>query len=413
MMKPRGRQTMLGAVLVLTSGFIGFAGAQASDPPDSGNLVFLLPSLRTAPAPAWIKLGIRFTYSSASAVIQGGAKYHFVEDPDGNWVDEQGRRYKAEALGTGSGYGFTVVTVAALDGTVAVLDVRNYTLTDSHGIPVAGGSGGAVTAPGAGLDWWASPGVLASATNVSGPGLKVLRTPYSINGRQYQAIRFQLKAGFTSGSWVYDLPSGLLLHSGTATQGQEKVVAKGGSADGTTTLGQNTLANSRTPNIPWALGAAPDWVRRTRTLGYQGTLTVFAPGQPPVPLRVSTRFQLQGAGANWARYIQNSTQEGGMPTQVLRAFGSAQFGGLWIPPQGLAQLRPGQMLDADPITRVTVSVGQIERTSQGTDGVWITEANQGFRADYLYDRASGVMLSLNATDNILHMQTRLRLVHRQ
>lgn len=146
--------------------------------------------------------------------------------------------------------------------------------------------------------------------------------------------------------------------------------------------------------------------------------TLNVPGAAPLPVPISATYQRQHGGPNWVRYRQTTVQAtppGISPISVenVRITGSGQFGGLWIPPQGLRQLRPGQTLDVDPITGMTTSVAQVGRTPQGLEAVTISESNQGQRVDSVYDRASGALVSVTIVGNILHAQTTFQLVGRQ
>lgn len=176
--------------------------------------------------------------------------------------------------------------------------------------------------------------------------------------------------------------------------------------------------NVRATTLPWGTAPAPAWVGSTRVLRYQGEMAVHVPGSPVFPVPVSVTFQRQGGGADWARYQQITVQGGmgGVPPNVSeaeRAFGPASLGGLWISPQALARLHSGQVVDSDPVTKVTVSVGRIGPTSAGMMAVTITELGAGQRIDHLYDQNSGVLLATTSFDRVLNAQTELRLVHRQ
>src|SRR5262249_28409633 len=94
-------------------------------------------------------------------------------------------------------------------------------------------------------------------------------------------------------------------------------------------------------------------------------------------------------------------------------FGPAQLGGLWIAPRALAQLRSGQILDRDPVTRVTASVGRIGPIPSGRVAVTITESGAGEQIDYAYDASSGMLLSVHSFIRVLNYETQMSLVSAQ
>ncbi len=408
---------ILGAMLLPVLGSPTIAVGQV--PIDPNPFLDLIPALRTAPAPGWVTQGTRITFYSAAVSLQGG-QHHYTADPDNpncRFRDERGNCYRQDQLRSGgSGEGFTQVNVALLDRSVAALEVRSYGLVGPNGPVIIRAFGGVVGLPGAGGDSWLNPQVLRRAVGLSGPGIKVVQMPYVLNGRQYTTIRFQGEGT----AWVYDAETGALLLSDSATQGApiQGPLLPTDSRQGMTLLTEAILMGVRTPNIPWALDPAPEWVGRFSSLQYKGTAALFVPGSPPLPVAVATSFQRQTLGNNWARYIQTQVQGAppGMPpttSQVVRVFGSAQFGGLWVPPRALSQLRSGQTLDTDPVTKVTVLVGQIGRTAQGREFVTITEACEGHRLDERYDRATGMLLHVNQADNVLHTLIQLDLAQLQ
>jgi hypothetical protein len=209
------------------------------------------------------------------------------------------------------------------------------------------------------------------------------------------------------------------LHSSAAGLGPpiRGPVAKGESTQGSTYLSQNTLVDVHVTNLPWSSAAAPDWVARTRFLRYDGAINVYVPGNAPIPVPLTSTFRWQKGGPHWAQYHQTVVQATGtgvaLTTEAERVFGPATVGGLWVAPQALRQLRPGQVVDRDPVTQVTVSVGQIQRTPQGTTAIVITETAAAQTVDYLYDLDSGVMLSVSNFNKIVNQQIQLRLVASQ
>jgi hypothetical protein len=390
----------------------------------------LLPALRTAPAPGWLRPGMRLTYYSASARIEGGRNVYVPDescdpdkpgytyrdgDDDNCFQDNRGKWYRQNPAGAAtSGLGFTEVNVVALDQTVAVLDTRSLSVVQGPAVNL--GVWGSLELPGASGDWWLNPQALRGALGLSAAYLRVSRVQYPLGNHRYNAIWVTLNSRGRQ-AYVYDADTGVLLHTSTANQAApiQGPVQVGESRGGATLLSQNTLMGTRTPAIPWALYPAPDWVRQVTVLHYEGSTTSFVTGGS---LPYSTTFQRQAVGANWALYLQTTPQldATGAPApaeQGYRAVGSAQIGGLWIPPQGLAQLRQGQVLDDDPITKMRVSVGPVGRTPQGRDAVTIAEDGAGQSSEGVYDRASGTLLSYSYTNKILRTKVQLQLTQTQ
>jgi hypothetical protein len=146
--------------------------------------------LATAPAPPWLRQDTRLTYYSSAASVVGGT-HQYIEDPDGEWIDKStGKRFRQENISGASGHGYTQVNVAWLDGSIAVLEIRSYSISGVNGPPTILTLGTTVGLVGAGADFWLSPQVLAGISDSRAPGLTVLRMP-PVGGRSYSAIRFQ------------------------------------------------------------------------------------------------------------------------------------------------------------------------------------------------------------------------------
>ena len=73
--------------------------------------------------------------------------------------------------------------------------------------------------------------------------------------------------------------------------------------------------------------------------------------------------------------------------------GCNQLTPLAIPPEHLARLQVGQVLDRDPVTKIVTQVSFVRRNRAGRDVVALT-LSQGagmFHADYIYDRTTGLL----------------------
>ena len=365
-----------------------------------------LQELRTAPAPDWVRPGMRLTFYSALGNVATGEEF-WERDENGAWEDplthERFSKRKAPDAGSGSGHGYTQVNVVSMDGGVAVLEVRAYGYPRYEGPLALISASSTVTVPGFGNDWWANPGVLQRAQTGRLRGLSVLRMNHDLDGKRYPALRLQFegkRSAMLTGMGgevrtgelksrnvlVYSLDSGVLLYAATAAP-----TVKG------TTFTHATLKNTRVVSVPWAGRPAPAWLGQAREFSYSGALTVPVTGRPTtIPL--SAKFTLLRRGRDWAQFRSTSALASpiqGLPTtnQAELVTGSAQFGGLWIPPEAMGGLRAGQVLDRDPITGVTVSVSRADGNV-----VVISEANQIQRMDFTYRRDNGLMVEYRKVD---------------
>jgi hypothetical protein len=354
------------------------------------------------------------TYYSAAAIIPGG-RHYYVEDPNGDWIDPStGKRYGERDMPGAAGVGFTQIDVVALEGSAAVLEVTSYGIVDARNRVAIRTVSGLVGFPGAGADWWLNPQVLGRYPDRNTPELRVLRMPYTVSGRTFNAIRFQ-SVGSSFMAWNYDLETGVLLHTGTSSTGPPITgpMPAGESREGGTLITHSTVMSVRTPHIPWASLPAPAWVGQTRVLRYEGQVTLNVPGAGTFgPAQMSITFERQSGSGNWARYLQTAATQLGSQ-QTFRVAGPAQVGGLWVHPSVLGQLQSGQVLDTDPITGEVVSVGQIGRTPQGHDVVGIRRTASGFRIDGYYSRRDGVLLYIVQDAPTVYMHYQATLVSRQ
>jgi hypothetical protein len=315
----------------------------------------LFPELKRAAAPTWLREATRVTYRIQSATIAQS------DDVEGS-----------------SGAGWVQYDVVALAGGSAVNAVRYFAdFGDGNAMPNQ--VGGLVSLPGYG-DYWLSPKVLPNAERVASKELVVLRGPYEVEGQSYDAVRFQYETGGAKFAWVFDEASGILLfHSSDI----------GTDTSQTRQLSQMMLVKQRQVKLPWRTGAAPGWVRDGSQLRYKGTYATLIPTVQPYVRDLAITVNATGAHDNWTEFSVNTTLAGqsGKGTQVT---GAAQlFYGWWLAPEALAALKPGKVIDRDPVTGVQVAV------SRGSGGnVVLTETGARFRTALTYDK-NGTLLSLD------------------
>jgi hypothetical protein len=105
-------------------------------------------------------------------------------------------------------------------------------------------------------------------------------------------------------------------------------------------------------------------------------------------------------GNGWVRFTSASVIQSiqGLPPEQGQSTGSsgtATIGGLWIPPQALAGLRQGQVLDQNQQVGTTTSVSAI-----GGGSMMISEVGPLHRIDCAYDLRTGVMSAMNIEQQI-------------
>jgi membrane-associated protease RseP (regulator of RpoE activity) len=371
----------------------------------------LYPELKTAQAPTWVKPSLRLTWYSAAASIPGGRIGALVEDEHGQWQDPGGKSFRTEDAASASGHGYSQLDVAALHDDVAAVEFKMLMIDGVQGPVRLATSNGALTTPGACGDWWVNPIVLnkqMEALGNGGPGVRVVRTPYQAGGRTYNAVWTNTKTDNGSISYVVDTDTGLVLHIGTAAYSASSPVSFNGvsqNVGGRTDLGQTTFLGMRQLQVPWSGADLPQSIANVRRLRYEGTYTTTVPSAGSISWPYAVNVNVTGRGRDFLQLQKATTIQygNGAPPQESTAdgvSGSGQFTPLAIPPEHLARLRQGQELDRDPITKIALVVNFIGRDQRGNDIVALTEtAGQGTqRTDYVYERASGLLLSMSVTD---------------
>ena len=370
----------------------------------NSTMATLLPALRTAPAPAWVKPGVRATWYSAAASIPG--RHHsFYRDDKGGWVDPDGNRYRREEEPSASGHGFTEVNTVAMGRGTVVMAIRSYGFSLHTGPPTLLSSAGGVDVAGCAGDWWVNPSILPQVLQFpSGGGTTILRMPWTIQNRTYQAISIQYKTQNARTLYIFDVASGVLLHTSNSLYNP---------ASQRTMLSYSSYRNTRAVQLPWANDYVPNWLATVRSASYSGTYAVHVPGSPVIPLPMSSHVQVTNRGRNWLQFtltLQMGSALGMPPTrsQSTSVSGHAQVGGLFVSPAGLAKLRQGQVLDRDPLTKVTIQV-----TGVGGGRVTVSEIGQVHRMAYTYDARTGMLVGVVSHDQVLNMRRELRLTGSQ
>lgn len=365
-------------------------------------------------ASAWLKPGTRITFYAASATINS-ASSEMVLDKDGNWVipgETGGKKYSDQDLGHASGQSYVQVNVAHVDRETAVLDVRVYGIDVGSGVIQLPQLMGWIGSPRNGSDYWVHPDDLNKMTEMKSAEMRVSREPYTLEGKTYQAVRIYTQSKNGTMHRVYDRESGVLLHSAMSSVGAN--VKEGVGDVFYTHAGQNSkgymkLVSIRNLDLPWNGAPAPEWVGQVRSLAYAGSQVVMMGGMPAGQFPVTAELKFKRAGNGWLQFVEHSVVQGtmGVPAQEAdnqRAVGTSQIGGLWIPPDVLARLRPG-VLDDDPTTRMRFSLAGVNG-----DRVYFTEQGADSSLQYVYSRRNGMLVEMSNSMNVGPAVMKLRVV---
>lgn len=382
------------------------AGQTTPDVPDRSIMLALAPAAAEAGPPPIIKPGTRLVYFGMAASIPGERR-QLVLDENGQWVDQQtGQRYGEQEIPGAGGAGFNVIQVGYVDHNLVQLSTKLYLYDPARRQSMYSSGSGLVAHSGCAADYWIHPAVLNQVAEVNQPDMRILRMPYRLNNRVYNAIRFQTTNARGYQAYVYDLETGLMIFHGSRTEGAAVLTPpvagsqQAGVGQGSTQLVTGWIVEVRDIDVPWKDQVAPPWLREFRELNYQGVQSsmVMGAGTHQRAMQLTIRPLQRASG--WLRYEAATVIQtfAGMPpeqAQWVGACGPATIGGLWISPQELARLHPGQILDRNEHVGAVTSVSAADGMS-----VTLSEVGPLHRIDFAYDVASGVLLSMNLQQQI-------------
>ena len=366
--------------------------AEPSNPLAAGNA-----ASRPAAVPAWMKRGARVTYLSSSAMVPGETEV-LVPDAGGRWVGRDGRRFSVgEARGNGA-MSYNQYTFLGADERAVVADHRTYQLRDAdpNGRCTNKGSTLATGTP-AGLGpIYVSPAVLAGLQTQPG-GATVTRGPFPWEGKTYTAVTRETRTGQSFERLTYDLESGLLLVFQYSMVGGVSMVpgANGVSraGKGTTSVGTLTLAGVRQLEMPWPEDGFTRWAAG-RTVNFRGVFQTFVPGGRMVEQAAVSSVVFGQPEQGWVSVKTTTRIDGLVPgapplETVSDGAGSPHTGTpYWIDPAALRRLKPGQVIDQDPVTKYRVFVAEGE-----AGGITLVEEGPLDRSRAVYDPQTGMATS--------------------
>ncbi len=359
--------------------------------PDS----FLLiewPELKNAPAPFWLKEGVRLTYESSSMPVAGENEL---------WEDSSERHAAPRELSDSAGRDYTEVSVVGIDRAGVAVEIRDLDSATLNAPLRPVGLGAVVGAPGMLAEWWINPDSLAAIPDGRKGAIEVRRIPYAARGITYNAIRFSFAAQGAQHALIYDLKSGILVYKGNVA---ERRLPVQGSSDAVPApvkmLARSMLVEYREMSFPWTHDLPPSWTEEFQSATFAGSITAAFPGTTSLPFQTSSVMTVTARGRRWFLYRTQDTTAAlsEIPPGVAmrdgdRISGIAQVGGLWIPPMGFTRLRQGQTIDTAPVTGAKIIVAAV-------DDAFVTFREQaaGYSADYWYNRTSGALSHIRFVD---------------
>lgn len=361
-------------------------------------LLALPSSIALAQLPAFLQVGSRLTWNGGGSSLQGS---RLVPDPNG-WIWQNNQWNRVESTYGGGGVGLIQIDILSSSPEGVVGDVRSYLNTDlQSGVYALSGVDAVVGDQSALSTYWVAPARLVALQTGWDGTTRVWRGPRVINGAQYDTVSIATLAQGSYSSNTYDVATGLLLFGGTmdaqpgvmATDPNGTVVFQN---QGAVSYSHQLFLGVRQLQVPWAGRPAPDWAAPGLTLVYQGQSRAElggGGGLPPLPgsaMAISYAFtQRLGSALLGYQVSQLATTQGLPPDQVTlaRAFGSAAMDGLWVAPDVLGGLQPGQVIDQDPFTGMQTYFGGVQN-----GGAVIVYQGRGDMLENYYDPNSGFLV---------------------
>lgn len=381
--------------------------ASGVEVPDPSIMLPLVPDAATTGAPPCIKPGTRLTFYGMTASIPG--EYNqMVQDENGNWVDKStGKRYSTESIPSAASAAYNVVQVGYIGNGIAQLSSRLYLHDTSLGKCIYSAADGLVGHAGCAADYWIHPDVLKKVQQVNAQGVKILRMPYKLGNKTYNAIRFQSEDNSGYHARVYDLETGLLIYYGSRVQGKPVYTPPVGGygtpgvGQGSTQLVSGWIVDIKDIDVPWKLASSPDWVGQFKQLSYSGVqTTVVAAAGSRLDRPMTLTLTPTARGKDWVRFKNHFVIQSiqGMPPEQADQNGTsgiATIGGLWIAPEALAKLRPMQVIESNELVGTNIAVSAV-----GQGFVTLTETGPLHKIDCSYDTQTGIMSAMTVTQQI-------------
>ena len=351
--------------------------------------------------PEWVRPGLRMTFYLMTGSLSGSVN-GWVPDEMGRWHDRYGRTYGTERQGYSS-HGLIQATVVGGDGQTVALNEPFFLFNGLDTTPIYNMSLDALVTADTGGDYWMHP--RRQALNLRQhpwggpfvPGCIYCRAiPWTADdGRIYQATSIAILGDASRTTYVFDQATGYLLYLSRLTRQPPDI------RDSSMTLPESasyatflSLRGVRQLELPWLDAPPPDILRGAQALSYRGQFNLQGQGIVPTPLQVDSDLLVMRRGPDWM-LLHGRTQTQGtmMPAEGNSVDGRGSLPPLGIAPSILAGLRPGQIIDRDPLSLFTVRVAGADA---GTVTLQADGAVQSFT--YVYDRARGLLVRRMSQD---------------
>ena len=345
--------------------------------------------------PDWVRPGLRLTYYLLTGSV-GGSVNGYVLDEDGNITDRNGNRYSTERQGHSS-QGLVEATVAGMDAQIVAMAQPFYLIMAGETTPLLKSHMDALVTADTGGDFWMHPQKQAMMVRehpwigAARPAQMMARTRTWRSGDQSWTATAIISMGDTGRTfWVYDQATGRLLYLSRISRSAPDI------RDPAQTLPDSVsyatflrFVDAQQLNLPWLNTPMPEWTRQLQALSYQGRMSVQFPGAAPGGgTMLSQQMEVSRRGGDWLLFQSRSQTQGLPATSGSNSVtGPGCLPPVIIPPAGLDRLRPGQEIDRDPHTGITVRVAAADAQS-------VTLQADGPRQSFMfvYDRAQGVMI---------------------
>ena len=354
-----------------------------------------------SPLPPFLKVGCRISVWGGSNTV-GGAKS--VPDANGAFVGKDGVRFSLTGESSMAGVGCDQLTILRAEPGVLGGDDQNFLNLDVQNNVYIPQNAGAKFGTDAIDEVWTDPAKLARTPAGREPttGISVSRAPLTIGGRTFNSLAVYIPTPNGYRSIIEDCDTGLRMTFADAHAESNTLIRD---ADGNVSTFSGTVMTTtlmfmsvRQLTPPWPAEDRPAWAAPGKRFEYGGTEQTSIQGVPDTmpPSQTSLTIAIDrdlGAGcvsAKQTTVMVAPWQQQPLTGTVARCFGSTQLMGLWVPPKAIPQLRQGQLLDEDPITKRRT-------TFEGVRGNVAIFAEQGpvDRSECSYDVTSGMLVAMS------------------
>ncbi len=369
--------------------------AAPAERPGEGTGPRPVPAKERIPAPDGVRPGLRLTFYLMTGSLSGSVN-GWVPDEEGNFRDAQGRLYSTERKGYSS-HGLVQATVVGGDENTIALAEPFYLFNGNDPTPLLKSSTDSLVAAENGGDLWMHPRRQARILRENPwagaplPGRIMARTMAWRDeaGRTYQATYIAEIGDASRATYVYDQASGYLLYLSRLTR--EAPAIRDHSQmlpDSVSYATFLSFRGARQLNLPWLGRPLPDSLRGAEAISYRGQFGLQGPGIAPTLLALAVDFQVSRAGSNWMWLrVRSQTKGSVLPEESNGVNGSGSLPPLAIPPDILAGLAVGQIIDRDPLTGFTVRVFK-------TDNQYVTLQTDGplQTTTFVFEKAGGLLV---------------------